>query len=338
MKTFLLSFYICLIAFCTSCDKKSQTEIYQTKRDNIVDVHDQIKEIKLREVFLNNASRPFVYDSYIILADYKSFDYIINVLRKTDFSYVGSFAKIGQGPGEITNVGHIAYDAENKKLLVSDHGKLKIFSYDLDSAIINPDYLPTEKQKMNNSQFISRYVYVNDTLSYGMCITPIGTNNFKQSMGKLNMETGEIKLMEYENPKLKIKRFSSAVSLKHGVYVECHAPYDLMTICSLEGDLKCNVYGPEWNEKTTDQQFFDEVIFCSDKIVARYSGDKIFAKDGSLTPISKLLVFDINGNYIKTLETGYSISRMCSDEENNRLILSMDEEMQFAYLDLDGIV
>ena len=327
-----------LLVMLVSCDKKNQTEIYQTKRDNIVDVHDRIKEIKINEVFLNSASRPFVYDSYIILADYKSFDYIINVLRKTDFSYVGSFAKIGQGPGEITNVGHIAYDTENNKLLVSDHGKLKIFSYDLDSAIINPDYLPTEKQKMNNSQFISRYVYVNDTLSYGVCITPIGTNNFKPSMGKLNMKTGEIKLMAYENPKLKIKRFSSAVSLEHGIYVECHAPYDLMTICSLEGDLICNVYGPAWNEKTTNQQFFDEVVFCADKIVARYSGNKIFAKDGNLTPISKLLVFDMNGNYIKTLETGYNISRMCFDEENNRLILSMDEEMQFGYLDLKGLI
>lgn len=53
---------------------------------------------------------------------------------------------------------------------------------------------------------------------------------------------------------------------------------------------------------------------------------------------SKILIFDLNGQYINTLGVGNDAFRMFYDEENNRFILSLNEEMQFAYLDLDGNV
>ena len=338
MKNNQLMSLLLLLVMLVSCDKKNQTEIYQTKRDNIVDVHDLIKEIKITDVFLQNRSVPYIFDKYLFLVDYKSINKIIHVLNKFDFTYTASIASMGHGPREISRAGNITYDEVNNKLLISDHGKQKIISFDLDSAILNLDYLPIEKIKMTDTQFMDKYIYVNDTLSYGVCITPIGTNNFKPTMGKWNMKTGEIKKMKYENPKIKKKRIFSAVSLKYDSYVECHAPYDLMTICSLDGNLKFNIYGPDWDDDITDKSYYSVVTFCDNKIIALYSGEKRFLNDGRLAPKSRFLVFDINGNYLKTLETGFNISEICFDEENNRLILSMDEEMQFGYLDLKGII
>jgi hypothetical protein len=46
----------------------------------------------------------------------------------------------------------------------------------------------------------------------------------------------------------------------------------------------------------------------------------------------------MEGDYIQTLETGYNISDFCYDKDNNRIIMSLDAEVQFAYLDLDGLV
>ena len=43
-------------------------------------------------------------------------------------------------------------------------------------------------------------------------------------------------------------------------------------------------------------------------------------------------------NYLKTLDVGYKISDYCYDAENNRLIMALNDVIQFAYLDLDGII
>ena len=44
------------------------------------------------------------------------------------------------------------------------------------------------------------------------------------------------------------------------------------------------------------------------------------------------------GNYMKTLETGYQILKLCYDEECHRLILFSYDDIQFGYLDLEGII
>ena len=49
-------------------------------------------------------------------------------------------------------------------------------------------------------------------------------------------------------------------------------------------------------------------------------------------------VFDINGEYLKTLYIGYKQTGICYDEENHRLILNFDDDIQFGYLDLEGII
>lgn len=46
----------------------------------------------------------------------------------------------------------------------------------------------------------------------------------------------------------------------------------------------------------------------------------------------------LNGNYIKTLNVGCNIGIFCYDPEYNRIIMELDDEIQFAYLDLDGLL
>ena len=53
--------------------------------------------------------------------------------------------------------------------------------------------------------------------------------------------------------------------------------------------------------------------------------------------MTKFLVFDTNGDYLHTLETGYEMGNWCYDKEYNRIIMVMKGEFQLAYLDLDGL-
>jgi hypothetical protein len=330
-------FYLFLITVCWSCTHSSKTEKYQGKRDHIVNVRDQVKEIVIPEevIMIGPVAGLYLMNGYLIIQDHKSFDKLMHIFDNNGFGYLTSIADRGQGPNEITNMGSIGIDETNRKFYVSDHGKQKIFSYDLDSVLANPLYVPEVKMEMNEKQFPDRYQYINDTLSIGLIIEPVGVSDFAQFVGKWNMHTGEISPIKYKHPDVKKKRITFAVSMEQGIYVECyHRRYDLMTICTLDGDLKYNIYGPNWNS-SEDIHYYDKVVFCHDKIVVSYSGGGWLSDDYLPT---KFLVFDLNGDYIKTLETGYRISDYCYDKKNNRIILNLDDEIQFAYLELDGLM
>ncbi len=192
---------------------------------------------------------------------------------------------------------------------------------------------------MSQQLFPDSYIYLNDSLSIGVIIEPTGSYGFIPAIGKLNMETGEVNLMKYTtNPKVKVKRIGFDMSLKHGIYVESYRPHDLMTICTLDGELKYNIYGPRWDTETHSIDYFGPVKFCNNRIVALYSGEKSFTKDMKSIEPTKFMIFDLEGNYIRTLETGYQILYFCFDNDNNRIIMCFNDEIQFGYLDLEDLL
>ena len=332
-----------LISFCWSCTESSEVEKYQDERDNIVNVKDELKEIVIEDVLIGNIATPFVMGNYLLIEDYKSSDKLVHIFDTKTFEYCTSTVDIGAGPSEIANMGHIGIDEIHNKFYVSDRGKQKIFSYNLDSILVNPFYVPHVKMKMNQQHYLDEYVYGSDTLCIASIIEPTGDNDYKPSVAKWNMTTGEIKVMKYEHPEIKKKRSNFTASMENDIYIEYHYRHDLITICSLNGDLKYNIYGPAWKSESSNQvNYYGHVVVCHDKIIASYSGENALVKNKNgemeINFSTKLLVFNLNGNYLKTLETESSISSFCYDKNNNRIILSLKDEIQFAYLDLNGLV
>jgi hypothetical protein len=145
--------------------------------------------------------------------------------------------------------------------------------------------------------------------------------------------------MKYKHPDIKKRRITFAVSVEHGIYVEGYSYHDLMSICSLEGELIYNIYGRNWDGQTSNRMsYYKKIAFCGDKILALYSGKETFSENRSDELPSKFLLFDTQGNYLQTIETGYPIIDFCYDKENNRILMSMNDEIQFAYLDMDGLL
>jgi hypothetical protein len=265
--------------------------------------------------------------------DPRSMDEVMYMFDKDSFRYITGFGKRGQGPGEIANMGYV--NDIDGKIYVSDNGKNVIFSYDLDSILYNPQYIPEIKVKIDNVYFPADYQYYNDTLSIARIITMGKTSGFVTSVAKWNMLTGEITPMKYEHPKIQRKNSSVTSSLEHDIYVEYYLSHDLLSICTFDGDLKYNIYGEDWTDRNTSKQYYGKVIICNNRILASYVG----GNPATGMPPTKFHVFDINGDYLQTLETGYRVMDFCYDEKNNRILMSLnDAEIQFAYLDLDGII
>ncbi|CAK7081424.1 MAG: hypothetical protein PARBB_00510 [Parabacteroides distasonis] len=333
-------FLFLLIVLCWGCSSSSTTEKYQSKRENVINVHDRMKGIVIKDVLISNFSCPQIIDDYMFVIDYKTADEYVHIFNKNNFEYITSTVLKGQGPGEIARIGgHIAEDKVNRKFYVPDFGKYKIFSYDLDSVVADPAYLPIEKMKMNEQMVLDKYKYINDTLSIGVIIQRLGNGNFNPVVSKFNMKTGEIVPMSYTiNPKVKKKRTFFDLSMGHGIYVEAYLPHDLMTICNIDGDLKYNIYGPNWDTEKPGEDYYKNVRFCKNKIVTTYLGERGTTADRKAIYATKFVIFDLEGNYLKTLETGYPIIGFCYDKDNNRIIMSLNDEKQFAYLDVGDLL
>lgn len=333
-----------LMILCWSCKNDSETAKYHNNRNNIMNVRNKIKEIEIDDVQISIFSWLYLIDDYLLISDHHSTDKLIHLFDKKNFSYITSTGYKGIGPNEIANMGKIGINESDHIFYVSDHGKQMIFSFYLDSVLTNPNYMPIERVKTDKSQYPRSYQYVNDTLSIGLIIESIGGSDYKPTIAKWNMNTGEIKPLEYEHPEIEKKRINFAVSLEHNMYIQCYWHHDLITFCDLDGKLKYNIYGQKWdNRKTNSVSFYSDAVFWNDKLIILYSdGKDNFIKDengnirGSYP--TQFIIFDIDGNYIQTLETGYNILNFCIDKDNNRIIMNLDDEIQFAYLNLDGII
>jgi len=319
-----------------SCHGNTGTEKRHNHRNNLIHVQEQIKEIQFEDAYLSNFARIFTMDDYLIVRDYKSMEKLIYIFDRNNFSYIANIAPRGQGPHEITNIGHIGIDEKNHLFYVTDHGKQKIFSYHLDSVLADPSYKPVEKLNLNELQFPNKYVLLNDTLCIGQIIEPTGSYGFNQSIAKWNINSGEIIPMKYTHPEIERKRVSFAVSKENGIYVECYHHHDLFTICDLDGNLKYNIYGRKWDSTTSNaKQYFGDVVICKNRILASYSDGKERGPTTDDLP-TQLLIFDLKGDYIKTLDIGYRIMDLSYDDRNNRLLMHFDDIIQFGYLTLDN--
>lgn len=331
-----------IITFTFSCCTRSKTtEKHYDAGDHVVNVHERIKEIHIPEedVLINTHSWPYIIDNYLIICDYQSYEKQLLFFDKNTYRYITGTADRGLGPDEITRIGHIVFNEDKRLLYVSDHGKNKIFSYHLDSIIQNKNYKPETWLSINDSLAPLNYIYINDTLAITNTMIAIGDFDFNLSIARWNIKTGEINPMLYKHPDIKKKRFEFDASEKHNLYVESYTNHDLMTIADLDGNLVCNIYGPDWDKDFAHpRRYHVNTLFCRDKIITLYTGGDKFIAERKVNPATKFLIFDLYGNHLKTLETDYHIVRFCYDKDYNRLIMSLNEDIQFAYLDLDGLL
>ena len=331
----LNEFCFFMLLCCIGCNTNNVNEKFQNDRDNVLHVKNRIKEFHVENVLIGSYARSYVLNDYILIADYKSLDKMVHVFDAKTLQYMTSCVNRGEGPEEVLNMGCLGIDEAHRTFYVSDHAKLKIFSYPIDSVLANPFYVHQIKTEMNAAQFPSEYQYINDTLCIGRVICPIGNNDYKPTVAKWNMTTGMIIPMEYNHPDIKKKRMLCTASVENGIYVECYQNRDLMTICTLDGNLKFNVYGPDWKHEAERDQYYDQPVICKNYILVPCYDNSEYKKPSSPT---KILIFDINGDYLQTLEVGYNIQSFCYDRCNNRLILVLNDEIQFGYLDMNGII
>ncbi len=329
-------FLTAVLIIVLSCKNNSDREqITYKKYDNIINVKDQIVDIKTDLIFGDAGLS--IADNFLVIDEHTPNGAKgIHLFDKNSFEFVTSTAIIGKGPGEVNRQGGVVYNATTRDLWVSDHGKMVLWKFPLDSILSNNHFLPTESIPLNYELFISRYSFLNDSIAIGKAITINRDKSFEVKTAKLNVNTNEIVQFGYEHPYATGKKSHSyfALSKKHSIYVCPNIYCDLMTVCDLNGNLKFNILGPDWEKnKDNRKEYFSPtgVVVAKNYIIAAYLNEAGIIMDKQQRPRgnspSKLMVFDINGNYIQTIETGHKFIRFCVDEENNRIIAYFNDRL-----------
>jgi len=328
-------------AICFSCNENI-IEKNQKKRDKTININDKINDIKIDSIF--GFPMLYILDDFLIISDLQPHSAkAIHLFNKNTFEHITSTGILGKGPGEIIRPGSIGIDHKNNIFWVADHGKKLRWKFYLDSVLQNDLYKPTESLKINYDLFMERYGFLNDSVVLGIAVKILPDHSFVKAMTKLNLHSNNIELYGYEHPEAVKKKSSSdfKISLEYNFYVNCYYYCDLMTICDLNGQLKYNVYGPGWmKNKNNKNNYFFGVDIIGKHIIASYLGDVGMIIDeynrqkGNLP--SRFLIFDLEGNFLKTFETGFKIHTFCIDEENRRVLIYFDDrENPLGYFDLN---
>jgi len=331
-----------MILSCNEKNKNRGVNIYQKKRNNIINLENKIDDIKT-DILLGRIVQLNTIDNYLIVTDLAtSSNKGIHVYNKNSLKYITSTGIIGQGPGELTRYGRIGIDNINKNIWVPDHGKMVMWKFEIDSILNNPLYKPSEKLKLNHNLFLERFDFLNDSIILGKAVRVLSNNSFSMVTAKLNFKKNEAQPYGYENPKAIGKKSNSFFKLSKddNFYVNCYLYLDLITICDLGGNVKFNIYGPDTKNDHYEKSYYQQAEIINDYIIASYNGEADIIINEHKRPVannpSKFLIFKKDGTYIETIELGNKFTFFCVDKENKRVIVYFENrEHSLGYFNLN---
>ena len=337
-------FSVLLVLFVLACKSNTdeKSKYFEEKESKTINVSDKIIDIKT-ELILGK-SDVHIMDSILIVCDIQAVkNNVIYLFDKNTYKYITSTGSLGKGPGEINRIGETTIDEKNKVFWVQDYGKQVMWKFYLDSVLNNKMYKPIEKISLKEELFLARLGIFSDSIALGKALSVDDNYRVEMFMSKFNFNTKVTEKFGYEHP-VAIGRKSHSgfkLSKKNNFYVNVYVFCDLMTFCDLDGNLKFNIYGPDWlKNKDNRKDYFHQVNIIDNYIIASYVDGPAFLYDKNKRPYgnspSRFLIFDFKGNYIKTIETGHKFINFCVDDENNRVIMYFnDRENPLGYINLN---
>ncbi len=326
-----------LLFFLIGC-KNDPSKKFTMDETLLVDVSAEIIDLDTEQLL----SSPILTTSgrFLIITDMKSNDQKgIHIYDKRSLQYLASTGIQGEGPGEITRYGEIGVTPKENEFWVPDLAKVKIFKFNMDSVFLDKNYLPGISKPFSYDFFLSRFKFISEDRAIGTGVEVLTPNTFRTSLGSWNLTSGEVIKIGYEHPKLKNERTNAYYdySFQHNIMALSYVNHDIITVFDNQGDIKFNILGPnEFDNQNRKLEFFGQIHIGNQYIFTRYLGDKGVVLDDNLThksvQASKFLMFDLEGNLFKILETGHEIRYFAVDEEGKRIFsYFMDRENPIGY-------
>lgn len=326
---------IILSASCSGCSNSNSVETRQRQRDKVENITDKIRELPMADLIIGPAGRINVTENHIFFTDANAADNYVNMISPFTLKHEGSFAKIGPGPEEIQSPGAVSMNDELGTVYIFDYGHWQVAAFNIDSALTVPDYKPWVKLKITSSAFPSHYAHINDSIGFAREISNWDLNNsYSQAICTFNLSTGEQRPFAEAERRPDNRSLVTPYAGADSIVVETCSNNDLMLIYDFNGNLLRKVKGPHYgNNPDKHTAYFNKSVVTPRYILASYSGGPRNTEYFG----TKLHIFNHQGDYIKTFETGRTIIDFGFHEKTNRLFFVFNDEMQFGILDLDNM-
>jgi hypothetical protein len=310
---------------------------------SVMDVSQKITDLETDQILTSPV--PYISGKYLMLVDIQTNlgEKGVHIFDKNSFDYLGSTGIVGEGPGEIIQYGEIGITPDENVFWLPDFAKLRMFRFRVDSALMDENYLPRGSLPFSNDFFLSRLKFVSEELALGSGVEVLSPSTFRTSLGKWDLLSGKVEKFGYEHPRLKNERTNAYFdySYDHQLMALSYGNYDVLSVFDAEGNAKFNLIGEkEFNNENRNLKFFGQVQFTKDYIFSSYLGDNHTLFDANGNPIhvmpSKLLMFNLEGDLLKILETGHDIRFFAVDGVQNRVICySYDRPIPIGYFSYD---
>ena len=178
--------------------------------------------------------------------------------------------------------GRLAVTPNGREFWVPDFEKIKVFKFDIDSALMDQDYLPTVTKPFAYDFFLSGMNIVSDSLALGTGLEVLSPSTFRASLGRWDINTGIIEKFGEEHPKLTGERTNAFFdySYKHNIMALAHINHDILTLYNADGTIKYHILGEkEFDNEKRKLKFFGEVHIGDEWIIRSYLGSEGFILD-----------------------------------------------------------
>lgn len=325
-----------IVALLCSCGRNNEaTVVHAGSRDNVTTV--TLTSIDDALPMIHSDARFTLCGDTLIIRDRKSTEKQLLAYELNNGQYLGSFGMYGQGPGEIANFGAIFYDSKRGIIYGLDLSRWQISGFNLREAVADSTYKAFTKVKMTDRRggpFTTPF-FINDTTILCSVYVPDERGmKLISHVGKFNLMTGKRLLLDSIDDVIGNAGLIT-VSPTDNLMIETGVNHDRIRLYDLKGNLRKTIYGPDFSERYDGRAYyFSEPVIAGDKILAVYSG-KDFRKNGTG---HEIVVMDLDGNYIKTLDVGARISSIVYHGKTDRVYVSEDDEPQFGYFNLSEVL
>lgn len=319
---------VLMISVLCSCQQRTDSwhiDDEKMQETKLVSIEDSLPPI-------NAYSHIFINGDTLFIHDFRSLDNQFMLYDIAKERYLGSFGKTGNGPGEIINFANIMFDRYHNTMYGLEGNKWEIRGYKIDEALNNPDYMPFTKLKFDFDKVlrpINDSYFLND--STVICnIYVLEENTASTQLGKVNLATGEMTILD-NSPYIPKYRSALTVSPDNDKIVVTDKTHDRIRIFDIAGNIQKTIVGEDY-EAAIDPAtaFFESPVIVNDSVYVLYSGKGYDRSQG----INRIVVVDLDGNYVRTLKTEVPLIGIAHHRPTNRLYFTTNSTPQFGYIPL----
>ena len=298
---------------------------------SVTDVSQHIQALDTDDFLIGKSANIYVFGDRLYIVDTKATDKILYVFDTESGKYLGSALNPGPSPYEITEPGALGVNAATGDALMFDYGQNRIVAFNVDSILFDSVYGIRTLRKLDMSGFPDSYVYVNDSIGYGRLIIPDGKHSYSQTVCRYDVRNDDIRKFSTSKAIGEGNRSSVAVSPDGKTIVEACRTQDLIVVYDAAGNPVKEIKGKKY-DPVADQSmsFFSGAAVTDRHILVAYCGKKV--NEGFYG--DRIMVFDLDGNYIATLDPDIEIRKMAYSPTTDNLYISTPDSIQFGILPL----